>query len=738
MNIEIILKNIASYKEEATLKTDKKINLTYGLNGTGKTILSNYLYEKSKEDKTEDWDNFKDCKDNIGEDVKILVYNEKFIEENLSQQIPGIFTLSSENKEAKKNIEHAQGILKQNKGEQEKLDIELKELEGDFKRRKGDSQKTVWTIKERYTGGDRLLDYCLEKFKGRKENLFKHLCEILKPKNNPEENIDDLKKILKSIEQGTKIQSISKLKIDPSTIENDSLFKEEIVGSQNSSIASLIEKLKNSNWIKEGLKYLPEEIKESTECPFCQEKTITEDLAYKIKNYFDQSYKKKTEKISELQTQYESFIGQVNKVKLDNQTSASIEEYQSQFEKSIYSLNLILSENLQQIENKKQNPSKKIALKDSKDQMTELNQIIDGINKKISEHNKKIEDSKTEKERIKGIFWKIMRLEYDQTIESYEKEFKKFEEDRKNLEGKQESIKEAINKQEKIIQKNQKQTLNLDTAISNINQNLKDLGIIDFKIEKKNDESYFLKRSSSNNSPNNSKFKSLSEGEKTVISFLYFLELCQGKSDRKDLSFKKSIVIDDPISSLSHIYVFNIAQFIKNRFFNNDQKNNYENVFILTHNLYFFHELTNYTIRREEREKKDKQTKLFRITKNTSSKIVEMGKEEIKNEYESYWEVLKDYESKEPLHPTMLPNITRNILEHFFGFIEKANLADKLTKIDSKKYGAFIRYMNRESHSDRTNISDMKEIDQSLFLEAFKEVFKKSGYEAHYNKMMQG
>lgn len=33
----------ASYKELATLETDKKINLIYGLNGSGKSTFSEYL-----------------------------------------------------------------------------------------------------------------------------------------------------------------------------------------------------------------------------------------------------------------------------------------------------------------------------------------------------------------------------------------------------------------------------------------------------------------------------------------------------------------------------------------------------------------------------------------------------------------------------------------------------------------------------------------------------------------------
>ncbi|WP_394357553.1 AAA family ATPase [Methanomicrobium sp. W14] len=37
------LKNVASYKTPVNVKIDKKINLFYGLNGSGKTTISNFL-----------------------------------------------------------------------------------------------------------------------------------------------------------------------------------------------------------------------------------------------------------------------------------------------------------------------------------------------------------------------------------------------------------------------------------------------------------------------------------------------------------------------------------------------------------------------------------------------------------------------------------------------------------------------------------------------------------------------
>ena len=83
-----------------------------------------------------------------------------------------------------------------------------------------------------------------------------------------------------------------------------------------------------------------------------------------------------------------------------------------------------------------------------------------------------------------------------------------------------------------------------------------------------------------------------------VISFLYFLERCKGEVKSDSTSTNKIIIIDDPISSLSHIHIFNIGRLIHNEFLRTDT---YEQVFILTHSLYFFYELTNINLERKLR-----------------------------------------------------------------------------------------------------------------------------------------
>ena len=102
MITKISLNNVASYKKQTTLETDKKVNLIYGLNGTGKSILSNYLYEKDHND-------FSDCAIEGLNEEEILVYNQKFIQDYFyeSDNLKGIFTLSKENKEAEEKIRNA-------------------------------------------------------------------------------------------------------------------------------------------------------------------------------------------------------------------------------------------------------------------------------------------------------------------------------------------------------------------------------------------------------------------------------------------------------------------------------------------------------------------------------------------------------------------------------------------------------------------------------------------------------
>uniref|UniRef100_UPI0035A16B17 AAA family ATPase n=1 Tax=Veillonella sp. TaxID=1926307 RepID=UPI0035A16B17 len=328
---------------------------------------------------------------------------------------------------------------------------------------------------------------------------------------------------------------------------------------------------------------------------------------------------------------------------------------------------------------------------------------------------------------IKEKFWKLMQKRFDIIISQYNKKKEENEAYITEYNKKESELKEKKDKQQRIIKDNQKKIVNIDDAIDNIKSSLLDIGITDFSIEKYSDEEslYHIKREACEE---DHVFQTLSEGEKMVISFLYFLERCKGEVERDSTSTNKIIIIDDPISSLSHIHIFNIGRLIHNEFLRTSK---YEQIFIFTHSLYFFYELTN--IKREERESTQK---LFRLIKNEhGSSFSPMKYEEIQNDYQAYWYVIKD--QNQP--PALIANCMRNIIEYFFNFVEKQDYNNVFQKPELQKtnFMAFNRYMNRESHSKGQNIFDIKEFNYSDFKRAFELVFEHTGYSKHYKKMMK-
>ena len=104
---KIVMNCVASFKDKVEIKDLGKYNFFYGLNGTGKTIVSEYLRNVGKNnDNDEDKVKFSQCSIEGSKD-DILVYNEHFIQENFveTDKQQGIFNLSEENVEAKKEIE---------------------------------------------------------------------------------------------------------------------------------------------------------------------------------------------------------------------------------------------------------------------------------------------------------------------------------------------------------------------------------------------------------------------------------------------------------------------------------------------------------------------------------------------------------------------------------------------------------------------------------------------------------
>lgn len=711
------------FKKTAELKDLHRVNLIYGLNGAGKSTLSNFLYEYPEVS-----EKYKECKVyGIKDDEKILVYNQEFIQKNFYEveNQKGIFSLSQENKEALSAINTSNIKLEELKKQQEEKIEEKTKCEEKQQKNRDGAKDEIWKIKKDYTGGDRILECCFEGkgVKGNSDKLFDFLIKIPQPPEEPRKLIE-IKEDIQLYSDDTLIE-LPKFPVPDYSgfnYEQNALFSKVIVGNINSTVSDVITKLNNSDWVKAGLIYLPEEGEEVGQCPFCQKQTITPELAKTLKNYFDESYNADIKELEDILVSYENENSKIVNIEIKKEHPAF--SYKEKIEKTILLLKNGIKDNIQKIKNKINTASLPISLISTARLFNDLKEIINEVNVIIERYNDKIKQREENLEKCKSEFWDRMRFEYNATITAFQTVEKGLVEKGKEINGTLEQIRTKIDEQSQIIKTNQALTINIDNAIENINAGLMDLGIDDFSIKKKSENLYTIIRGE-NEEP---VFKSLSEGEKMVISFLYFIELCKGKGSAEEITKKKIIVIDDPISSLSHIYVFNIGRLIQNEFI---RSKNYEQVFILSHSLYFLYELID--IKKENREKHDEQ--MYRLSRNNEgSQFIEMKYEEIQNDYHSYWLIVRDVNQT----PALVANCMRNIIDYFFNFVEKKDLNNVFQQKELKdtRFQAFMRYINRESHSLGQNIFDIKEFDYSVFSEAFRLVFVLSGYEEHYNKMM--
>lgn len=256
--------------------------------------------------------------------------------------------------------------------------------------------------------------------------------------------------------------------------------------------------------------------------------------------------------------------------------------------------------------------------------------------------------------------------------------------------------------------------------INNLLSQLLDIGL-EFTIKPGQDE-YQLVRKLKDGSTIPA--RNLSEGEKNIIAFLYFLVSLESSSaeDKKD----EIIVIDDPVSSLDSNNLFAVQNLVVSAL------KDYGQSFFLTHNFYFFVKVRD-SVRADMKSnnmKPKEKLHMFELKKNSANGSVIMEAstyvQEHVSEYMSIIENLKsvlqsDVEEKD----ITIGNLIRRALEVFLGFKDinsQHKLFDKLQKYagDNIKYQSILNMCNAFSHSEIGENADFsymagKEEIQTLF-----------------------
>ena len=750
------MKNVSSYDTTGVdIDTNKKINFFFGYNGSGKSTIARFLHNITLSCSEQNID-FKDCCQtgyNSATDT-ILVYNEEFRNDNFitKDEQRGIFSLNKTNavidvliKQANDRVNELQHNLAGSKERGEELEkkqeSKLKELEGVvFEKRNQFSSCRNATIP--YGGSKKSFQSHIRSFLDHTEPA-KQLPELLLEYNRVYANG------LRNIPYNIDIDAFNDLVAQEGAIS--ALLAEVIVGNKDVDIAALIDTLQMSSWVEQGLPLMEQS---GEVCPFCQRPYENkESLKRKFEQFFDNSYKTK---IQELHTKSETYYRGLESqlyvlnevVKLfnpENKVSSIISELQSRKE----AFGQIIKE-----KKSKPNEIKTISsLSGLIVRMTEVKRLITANNTDFANlttlQNRWLRDVQI-----------YIAEESRAAIEKYDNWKEKSDRVADSNAFAQTLIQEHINNQLKQIDEYRKQTVNTADAVNNIKKILKNVGFDGFAIVEKKDAgasspTYYLKR---NGSSSTHVFKSLSEGEKTFISFLYFHQLCLGTDDLGHSSKKKIIVIDDPVSSLDSKVMFVISTLIqqlatrkgdtpkldKQEFLNP----NIEQIFIFTHNFYFYREVSF--------DKRPINTSWCHhiIEKNNSvSKVTYSGHDcTIKNDYSMMWENLKRAKATLGADKTqniMLANTMRRVIDTYLDFvgIKKSNKPITWSALETFAEGspeyivesAFISFINDDSHGvaalDDMYYDSIIKQDPSVIFSAFMALFKDIG-KWHYEYMM--
>ncbi|WP_229762888.1 AAA family ATPase [Helicobacter pylori] len=602
---QIVLKNVATFDENgASFENLNSINFIYGANGSGKTTISSFLKnlaENGIEDKFAnskiEWHN--------SESLKIEVYNKQFKEEQFrNSQIKGIFTLGKKTNEDLENIESKKDLINKEKEKKIKNEESLQNLTQKKEKKEKDFTDSCW--EKLYKKNEENFKETLEGFKRKEKFKEKILEEFENDKHNKSEivRLEKLKENIRIVfsKNQTEWMPLECNLTDFDSIENHSIWEQKIVGSGDVVIADLIEKLSNADWVAQGREYLS---KDGNACPFCQKETITEDFKKQLESYFDTGYQESADTIKKMKEDYTNKTAEVlewlDKIAKTDQNNLQTKLDTENLKRIIETLRSKINGNQQKMLDKGKEMSRSFRLDNNKNEIDAIKDLIEKANDQIANHNKTIKDIKNQKKICEEQTWKFLVNEFKSDIQEYNKKCCGLEKGINNLKKEISESQEEIKKLENEIRELEKNMVSIKPIVNEINTLLKGYGFTNFSLACTEDEkSYRIQREDGQLVG-----ETLSEGEVTFITFLYYYHLTKGSLKEDDISKNKVLVIDDPISSLDSNILFIVSVLVKELIKETmEEKTNVKQVIILTHNTYFYKEITllEYDLKRYQRK----------------------------------------------------------------------------------------------------------------------------------------
>lgn len=730
---KISIAKVATYGDVPEVLNDfSQFNYFYGPNASGKTTLSRLIA-----DPTAPQFSACDLKWRSATPLEVHVYNRDFISRNFnvpSAEIKGIFTLGEKHADTIKDIADKNEEIRRLTEKIDKADESLKGPDGsggkmaELAALETQIKETIWLQKteheERFKGPLKGFLNSKENFKSKvlqertKNSSSVLTLEELETKANTLFGSDPTEETPVSLVDGTALLSH----------ESNPILHKRVIGKEDVDIAAMIKKLNNSDWVRTGKTYYDVN---GGICPFCQQ-TTSEDFARNLNEYFDEAFVADSKAVDALVSDYSTDADRLQQ-QLSTIIAASskyLDAEKLKAEKAL--LDSRIASNKQRLVQKKKEPSQVIDLDSVGNVMTSITGLIGNANQAIAKHNQMVKNLGRERTALISQVWKyIIEVGLKSALADYDTKKSSLDKAIKGIEGTIEAATKERRQKQSELQELEKSITSIKPTIDAINSILKSYGFLSFSLALAgNGTHYKIVRQNGEDARH-----SLSEGERTFITFLYFYHLLKGSDSESGITSNRVVVFDDPVSSLDSDILYIVSSLIRGLI--DEVRNNsgqIKQIFVLTHNVYFHKEVT-YNSRRQDVAMNEETFWIIRKS-DPVSRIEKHITNPIKTSYELLWAEVRNPDRSK----LTIQNTLRRILENYFKILGGLNLDDLCAKFEGRDKliaNSLVRWMHGGSHlanDDLYQTVDDGEVEG--YLRVFRAIFEKSDHLAHYKMMM--
>ncbi|HRO56440.1 MAG TPA: AAA family ATPase [Nitrosomonas europaea] len=726
----ITIQGAPSFGQEAqAIDGLSQFNFLFGSNGAGKTTVSRIIADESA---------FPSCAVNWKGATKLesLVYNHDFVERNFRQvaELRGVFTLGEQQQDTLDKIAAAKAEVDNLTKKAESLTHTLQGIDSKGGKRgelivlETAFEEKAWTYKQKFEGNN--IQSAFKGFMGSKDSFKTKVLQEQESNTSAVLSQADLEKKAASIFGQTPTTEPTVPVVDAASLlshESNPILKKRVIGKEDVDIAAMIKKLGNSDWVRAGRSFY--DVNDQI-CPFCQQET-DEAFTKSLNDYFDETFIADSNAIDALAINYttdsDRIRQQLSGIIASPSKFLDVEKLKSEKELLDAKLNI----NIQRIGDKKKEASQVVELESISNVVSKIKSLIDAANLKVTEHNKIVSNLDAERKILTGQIWRFVLEELKAELAAYKASKNGLNNAIASIERQIKDAEAAKKQKQAEIRELEKQTTSVQPTIDAINALLSSFGFQSFKLAKsQTGTSYKLLRQDGSDAKS-----TLSEGEKTFVTFLYFYHLLKGSTSESGMTANRIIVFDDPVSSLDSEVLFIVSSLIKGIFDEVRAGTGYiKQVFVLTHNVYFHKEIT-YNQKRKEKALKEETFWVLRKM-DLFSKLDKHDSNPIRTSYDLLWTEVRRTDRSN----LTIQNTLRRILENYFKILGGIDLNQLSEKFDGKERlicKSLVSWVNDGSHFAHDDLYvSLDDAQVDTYLKVFEEIFRKSDHHTHYRMMM--